>query len=394
MTTPVFTCGFECGVSGSHFTLVGGSFTTSSPITGERSYLSNPSAGEALAYASQGGVGMFVFRFKVNFTTLPNADVSVCNIGNRGGAYFKTSDSKIYAGACPTGAAPIVFGTTGVAVTTGVTYYIDVRSDTTANPWLVDVQVNGTACSQFSSATAAVTTAQFIRIGFETNSSTASALFDDVILSYTSADYPIGDGQVLSYVPASDGTHTSTGTNIVKGTTGTPVGAAITSATTDAFNWVDARPIGGGATNATRLINQQTLLTTQYAEVAIEQTATDAPRAVEVLVVDRQAATTVGGFSTKLNDNGTEDVIITRSAAGVTTDRYVTKQYATMVGGGAWTLARFKGLKIRFGYSGDATPDQYWRGAMIEAEFAPLLVSQWQPRTEQPYKDLIRVVPY
>jgi hypothetical protein len=55
--------------------------------------------------------------------------------------------------------------------------------------------------------------------------------------------------------------------------------------------------------------------------------------------------------------------------AGSTSDRYVTKQYGTMVGGGAWTLARFNALKVRFGYSGDAAPDQYWRGVMIEAEF-------------------------
>ncbi len=51
------------------------------------------------------------------------------------------------------------------------------------------------------------------------------------------------------------------------------------------------------------------------------------------------------------------------------TDRFATKQFATMVGGGAWTLARFNALKARWGYSSDATPDVYCRGIMIEAEF-------------------------
>src|SRR5262249_44326599 len=126
---------------------------------------------------------------------------------------------------------------------------------------------------------------------------------------------------------------------------------AITSSTTDAFNWVNGRPFLGGATDNTRLINQQTAASTEYVEVDFEATSeTVAPRAVDVFTADQQAGTQSCVFSTKLNDNGTEDVIITRSAAGVTSDRIVTKQYATMVGGGAWTLTRFNALKARFGY--------------------------------------------
>jgi hypothetical protein len=137
------------------------------------------------------------------------------------------------------------------------------------------------------------------------------------------------------------------------------------------FGYVNARPIGGGATDATRLVNQQTIAATEYAEVNFADTVeVNAPRAVEVLTADRQATTAAGLFQTKLNDNGTEDAIANRgNVAGVITDRYISKQYATMVGGGAWTLARFNALKARFGYSSDATPDQYWRGIMIEAEF-------------------------
>lgn len=312
------------------------------------------------------GSGLWVFRFKVNFTTLPNIDTGIGLIsGNNVGAFFKQSDSNIYAG---TSTANL--GATGVSVTTGVTYYIDVRVNTTANPWLIDVSVNGSACGQRSTASAADTGAQSVVLGF-TGAVTASAKFDDVILSTTSGDYPIGDGKVLGFVPNADGTHTATTTTIVKGTAASPTGGGNVAGATDVFNWVNARPIGGGATDATRLVNQQTVGTTLYAEVDFEPTTeVNAPRAVEVLTADQQASTAVGGFSTKLNDNGTEDVIITRSAAGVVTDRFVTKQYATMVGGGAWTLIRFNALKARFGYSGDATPDQYWRGIMIEAEFA------------------------
>jgi hypothetical protein len=360
--TPVFCCGFECGLTNTHWLLSSATFTTSSPLSGARSLLCNgqQTAATVLDY----GAGLYVIRFRIRFDTLPTFTNSICiSVFTLAGAYFNATDGKIYAGT-----DSVTFGATGVSVSAGIIYYIDLRIDTTVNPRLVDVSVNGTACGQASASVAAQTSAQKMRLGFSTVGPIGT--FDDFVLSTTSADYPIGDGKVLSFVPNADGTHTCTTTTIVKGTAATPVGANV-AGNTDAFNWVNARPIGGGATDATRLINQQTAGATLYAEVQFEDTVeVNPPRAVEVLVVDQQATTAVGDMHIKLNDNGTENVILDRTAvAGVITDRFTTKQYATMVGGGTWTLARFNGLRARFGYSSDATPDQYWRGIMIEAEF-------------------------
>lgn len=367
--TPVFCCGMECGVSGGHINLLGtSSFATGSPLTGLRSVRCNPTAATGrIATVNTYGVGLQVIRGRIKFTSLPDANVMLISNNQLGnvGAVFNVGDGKIYAGT-----ALGSLGATGVSVATGIEYIIDCRINSTANPWLIDVQVNGVACGQATSATAANSSATSIVYGFA-NTCTADALIDDLLISITTGDYPIGAGKVLSFVPNADGTHTSTSTNIVKGTTGTPVGAAITSSTTDAFNWVNGRPILGGASDNTRLINQQTVASTEYVEIAFEDTTeVNPPRAVEVLTADREASTATANFQTKLNDNGTEDAIANRgTVAGSTSDRYITKQYATMVGGGAWTLARFNGLKARFGYSSDATPDQYWRGIMIEAEF-------------------------
>lgn len=286
------------------------------------------------------------------------------------GLAYNTADAKWYP--AEDDGTTCTLGSAGVELAAGW-HCIDLKVNVVANPWTIDVQVDGVALPQLTRALAADNIQASLLVGNRTATTvTADAYFDDVWASVTEADYPYGPGKVLSFVPNADGTHTATGTNITDGTIATPVGAAITSARTDVFNWVNARPLGGGATDITRLINQQTLLTTQYVEVDFEPTTEpNPPRAVDVFTVDRQAATQSGGFSVKLNDNGTEDVIITRSGAGVVTDRYFVKQYATMVGGGAWTLARFNALKARFGYSSDATPDQYWRGIMIEAEFPP-----------------------
>jgi hypothetical protein len=291
------------------------------------------------------------------------------------GVAFKQSDSKIYAASGST----LTFGASGVAVTTGVWYRIDFKIDqTNSTNVTIDVQVDGTACGQ--RAVNPSGNSSPLMIGSQ-KSVSGDWFYDDWVHSVTGADYPIGAGHVDNFIPASDGTHASTGSDIVKGTTGAPTtGGSITSSTTDAFNWVNGQPILGGASDNTRLINQQTAASGEYVETVFGpgtgvSTPTAAPRAVEVLTVHQQAATQTCNFTTKLNDNGTtSDVVNQGTIAGIASDKYFTKQFATAPTGGAWTVVsgagNFNNLKARFGFSSDATPDVYWRGIMVEAEFA------------------------
>lgn len=359
----VLVCGFECGVADAHWSIGNPTFVTSSPISGLRSLRCNSAGGNAFTLSvSSFGVGVIVMRLTVKFTTLPDVDLHLAGIQiNRAGLFFKVSDSTLRSG------SDAGLGNTGYSVAAGGIYNLVVSIDTRANNWVINLYVNGLHLSQVAPAFALSVSAKQVILGFADNA-TADLLYDDVVVSTSLADVPLPNVKVLSFVPDADGTHTATTSTIVKGTVATPVGANVAGAT-DVFNWVDGRPIGGGATDNTRLVNQQTA-GALYAEVDFESTSeASPPLGIDVITVDRQAATQSGGFSTKLNDNGTESDIITRSAAGVVTDRFVAKHYPTMVGGGAWTLARFNALKARFGYSGDATPDQYWRGVMIEAAF-------------------------
>lgn len=374
--TPVFTCGAECGVSGTtggqHWQFgAAASFNTTIKRNGNRAIRLNGSA-VTTNWATSGSTftagNITVIRGYFYATTLPTTSANLISAyQGEAGAWFNSADSKIYAGYIGAN-----FGATGITVTTATWYLIDIKVNASTNPWTIDVSVDGVSCGQKTRAVAAAS-GGFLLGSDQGETTTMDVYFDDILVSQTAADYPIGAGHTLGFVPASDGSHTSTTTHTVKGTAAAPTaGGSITSATTDAFNWVNGRPIGGGATDATRLINAQTAASTEYIEVGIEQTTeTTAPRAVEFLVVDQQATTAVGDMHIKVNDNGTETVVLDRTAsAGVITDRYTTKQFATMpTGGAAWTLVRFKALKIRFGYSSDATPDQYWRGAMVEAEF-------------------------
>src|SRR5689334_20222823 len=127
--TPVLCCGAECGTSGAHWTLgLNASFSTGTvnPGGGVRSLRINPSAatGSAQLIASQ-SVNTVVYRFYVRFATLPSASCSIgyCT-GTGDGVIFKASDGKLYAGA--NNAGTLGFGATGVAVTTGQWYRIDI----------------------------------------------------------------------------------------------------------------------------------------------------------------------------------------------------------------------------------------------------------------------------
>ena len=382
MATPVFCCGFECGLAGTvgqHWTLTGtGAFNTSIVRTGARSVRVNPSANVGRFSNTFISGTVAVMRAYIYFTTLPNISCELITVlvgTTNVGAIFNASDNTIMCGRVASGS--LTTGSGGVVVTTGRWYRVDVAVDVTNNPWTNNVKVDGVSTNQQTNAVAANTiTVQ--KLGNEFFNSTFDAYFDDYLLSQTLADYPLGNGAVGHFVPTSDGTHTATTTTIVKGTVAVPVGANVAGAT-DVFNWVNGVPLLGGATDNTRLVNQQTAGTTLYAEVVFGPapgigTPGTAPRAVEVITADREATTATGDFTTKLNDNGTENTIIARGVvAGVITDRYARKHYATAPTGGAWKVVsgagNFNNIRARFGYASDATPDQYWRGIMIEAEF-------------------------
>jgi hypothetical protein len=261
-----------------------------------------------------------------------------------------------------------------------VWYVVDVFINTSANPHTVKIKVDGAAGTDKTNAVAGASDTTFW-FGLPNGSVTGDVYFDDILITNSSADFPIGPGYVNHFVPTSDGTHTATTTTIVKGTIAAPTGGGNVNGATDVFNRVNSVPLLGGVSDNTFLVNQQTSGTTLYAEEIFGpapgiSTPTVGPRAVEVITADREGSTSTADFTVKINDNGTESTVIARGVvAGVVTDRYATKQFATAPTGGAWNAnssgnAAFNNIRARFGYSSDAAPDQYWRGIMIEAEFA------------------------
>ncbi len=327
------------------------------------------------------GTAINVLRVAVRFASLPTADapIAVANSGsNLAGVFFKQSDSKLYAGTLVAGV--IALGATGVSITTDQWYVLDIKSNMTNNPWLVDVNVNGTSCGQRSTATASSTSGS-LRLGDLDNARTVDMFFDDCIWSQTSGDFPIGGGNVYCFVPTSDGTHNIAGTgDFQRGNTAVD----ILNATTTAFQLIDDVPLPSGAVDEAD--NQRAVAppnATDYPECIFGpasgvQLPIVEPRAVDVILAHHQISTATGQMVVELNDNGTVNTVFdTGAAAGVVTYRYARKQYATAPTGGAWNAlasgpASFRNIRCRF-RAPDAAPDQCLDGIMIEAEFAPQL---------------------
>ena len=392
MATPVFCCGFECGVSGdgNHFAVIGtGSFSTTTIRSGLRALRLNPTIatayGATLAVAATTGR---VIRVYVYFASLPNTTTELATCGSGGGnyegAYFNSSDSKIYAGY---GSASL--GATGIPVTTGVWYQLDIKLNATANPHLIDVSVNGVACGQASNAEASANySSSLTNVGFRNSSTTADAFFEDWLISTTLTDYPIGAGYILSYIPNADGTHNVAGAADFKHGTGTtPAGTDITNASTDAWQDIDKRPLVTSAAGAETLINMiAPPNATDYVEIRFEASVEPGPpRAVEVIIGINQAGTGAGNMEVRLNDNGTMGTIYTATGvAGVAIATGVVFKRAQFAdppsAASAWVLGGagdgdFNDLRIRFGSPAavDANPDQYLVEAMFEAEYQPAL---------------------
>lgn len=263
------------------------------------------------------------------------------------------------------------FGATGVPVTTGQWYRIDTKIDVSANPWSVDVQVNGVACGNASRAIGAAPTNQ-ISLGSNTVQ-TFDIYFDDILVSQTLADYPLGAGSVNHFVPTSDGTHNVAGANDFEFSA---TGTDITNATTTAFQLIDDVPLKSGVVaeyiNLIAPPNATDYVETVFGPAPGISTPTVAPRAVEVICAYASASAGTNNLRLALNDNGTTNDVLNTTTGPGTSATYVRKHYATPPTGGAWKVVsgagNFSNLRIRC-LTNDAAPDPWFASAMIEAEF-------------------------
>ena len=378
----VFACGFECGRLGSvgeHWTTnAQASISTSTVRNGDRSLRYNVSATESAIVAILAAQTVYVGRLYIRFATLPSADcyIAWCSSGtDRVGIAFKQSDSKIY---CATAATPSM-GASGVAVTTGVWYRIDFKIDQTPGAKAADARVDGVALGQKTSASGGA--AATFAVGARGNNVTGDWFYDDVAISATSGDYPIGAGHVHHFVPVADGSHNVSASNsFTKGDSGS--GVFITNPTTDSYQLIDDVPLDDATPDAGDHIGvivgagSSNYVEHRLGPASGISTPALGPRGIEVIYGHHaQGSGSASPHSVKINDNGTEDTVQAFSATGAVTTRYGRKHYTNPPSAAAvWTTAtgdgNFNNLRTRFGYVNAPSNPAYLSCVMIEAEFS------------------------
>ena len=315
MATPVLTCGFECAAvaTGSHFTTLSaaGSWSTTTVRSGARSLRFNPAAASCQAgIVNLTASGGWVVRIYVYFATRPTTTIRLVGTNQTLGPQvrYQASDTSIYA------SIGTAIAASGFPVVTGQWYRIDAMFEigVSVGDDICTVAVDGTSLA-VASATTAAAAAVGLALGDVTW--TGDLFWDDLIVSHTLADYPLGAGYVNHFVPTSDGTHNVAGTADFQRTL---TAVDILNATTTAYQLVDDVPLESGASvdwiNMLAPVNATDYVECVFGPAPGISTPTNPPRAVEAIAGIHQSATGAGNMMIRLNDNGTEGTVYTATA--------------------------------------------------------------------------------
>lgn len=385
MPTPIFICGAECGVgvggtanamagvSGNgHWQTMDTGWTVDStffaPGGSKRSYkIVAAAASKQLARTFAVASNFGVVRFKVMWTTLPSTATLIAWFDggtSLPGIRYNGGNLELYQKATGSNAV-------GPAVVAGRWYTVEMKWDTSANPWLGSWQVDGVPYGNVSAASAAATRTGLL-FGNDL-SATQTMYVDDIVCSQTLADYPFGDGVVLGLSPVSDGLHSFTANDFKYNNT-----TAFAQTVTDVSTYVDET-----IDNVTDYITQAVIRSTGYVEVRFAGLPFLLPNGKSIAGINGLAL--VGGFhatttsactcSLRVVDGTTETAVFALLSPGLTTIVSYYKCYATSPTlSQPWTRLTVNGLLARFGFSTDVTPFPSCDALMLEVDCIPSLV--------------------
>lgn len=286
--------------------------------------------------------------------TLPNIPITFARVyvpvGSTVRICFDPADQKVYGRFTSDGPKA------NVVLAQDTWYRIDFKGDVSANPSKIDLQVNGVAAAQTTFAQAA-TYFQGLVLGLIEISPTISSgeiYIDDVILSVTSAQYPIGSEKVTKLSPNAEGTHNS-GT-VIKD----QAGNVINGTTYTANDKLNSIPIG----DATKYIEQTGTGTGNYAEVGFGDTAETTIYGVMAFLAYKSANTQSNNGQARIRDGAGQETTIYSGDMSETSNQYKSKLVTVPVAG--WSQTTVNALLGRVGYSSDANPVPYWLDVVLQ----------------------------
>lgn len=239
-------------------------------------------------------------------------------------------------------------------ITEDAWHYVDFYFNGSANPWTINASVDGVPLTQGTAAYAAALMPGFCSGIY--NTCTGTVYFDDLVLSQTSGDYPIGAGGVVGLSPNAAGT-SNPGTYIQDNGS-----VVVNDATNPANVELDDVPFNGAD-----YIKQTELDAALYAEVNFADTAQATIHGAQAFLAYSSEAVSANNGQTRIRDSNGQETTVFSGDMSETTMFY--KSAIVLTPSGGWTMAHVNALTGRVGYSSDATPDPYWQGLMIQVAY-------------------------
>ncbi len=384
MVTPVGLCGAECGQNAAgagdgvaHVATIGaattvqtgGGFTAGSHSL--RSWKFNPAAAITdtfqLRTSTVASPATFVARFMLMFTVLPNAIHSIVS-ENAGivGIRYNPTGTKLEAWAGDP--SPVFAGSFVPVVNTW--YRIDIKGvrNTTAT---MDWQVDGAAQTQASKASQTAGAFSGFSLGHQANgtagSTTTTTTFyvDDICISGTSGDYPIGAGKIVGLYPNADGTHLySASTDFAYNNT-VAVNNTSSLETGTSANLQNPLTSSVGNFMAMNGGTSTEYLEWQFANLPVVPSVING---ITVVSTHHSAAAAANTESLNIEDGGSEGVVFALTSFPHTTISFAATTFATAPSTGAWTKPKVDALKARWGYSNDISPVPFIDGVCVEVD--------------------------
>ena len=378
-------CGAACGINvtglgtaaNRHWSsaTAGVSISTAVHRNGPKSYAILPDAGGfgGLAHPFPTGQTIGYFRGYFQLSALPPTNAQILVMGGGSGANFSiiinTSGVITSVGMTSPGGGP--------TLTTGVWYGIEAENNVSGNPrtarhrfWDGSKWIKILGGS--SSVAQVATTLTSVWIGnWGPTSGTSTVYWTDVIVgSGTTAgeDYDPAiskGGNVVRYLPTSDGTHSFTvgdfGYNAA--------GADVATSATDVYTYIN----DDDQTSLTNFIRQKAIRSTGYVEVGFADESTYAtPRGVAVTSTHHASGTTADTMSLNISDDGFShsSAVWTNEDVSDTTIHPRHKVITTRPSnGGVWTTAAVNAITARWGYSTSVTAIPYLDTLSLEVEW-------------------------
>lgn len=365
--SPILITGFESGAvsrdGGGLFSTISGSGSAPDAAVvrsgGYSLRIDDPST--ARAYVTLPAArAVIVARLYLRLDTLPAADVTELLVldavsGNDLRLGYQASTQHLtlrFANRAP------VVATSRVSADSWIR--IDLEFTAGTNPRSVAWQVDGAAQAGLSTSGAA-TTVRYLRLGSNVSGDTYTVNYDDVVISGTAGDYPIGEGTVVPLRP--DGMGANAGPDSFHHDGGPVIDA-------NTYRRLDDDPID----TTSDYVQQDTAGASDYLEVTLSDTSERCIVGVSGLVAYHSQAAARNNGTTRLVDGATEQAIY----SGDMSETRLFYRSALIPPTGAWTKAAVNALRMRIGYGTDIRPVPYWDALLVEiatGEGAPGIVT-------------------